>query len=264
MCIRSCNPPAENIIGRFNAGVVRGICTTRALEGPNSKLPVGQRLWTEYLISLVQSDRAAENPFAETVRGAIDFIIAEKPEDEPRRSEYLRILCLAVYQKGMSDRQKFEPYVVLSVLRTPADDSPRTYQMRDNLLLSKEALAMKTSLKAALAASACLGILPLFKKLLEQGVNTQHSNFGNVLDIAAARGDVEMVRLLLEQEDAKLKEPGERFLDMVFFAWSRRDAIAKAAENGQRVVLEMLLEPNITPGILGNVHEFWTYLTAIQ
>lgn len=264
MCTRWCNPLAENVLDWFDDGVIRGVCTTRALESQGSKLPVGQRIWTAYLVSRVQGDRAAENPFAKRIQAAIDFIISERPEDEPRRSEYIRTVCSTAYQHCVTNRQKFDARNMLLLLSTSPDGGSRNYPRRQGESLPEEALAKKASLETALAASACLGILPLFKKLLEQAVNPDKSTLSSVLNAAAARGDVEMVRLLFERAGPGLEGPNKRSLNSIHFAWNRRDAIATAAKNGHRVVLEMLLTPNITRGILGNVHEFWTYLTAIQ
>jgi ankyrin repeat protein len=193
----------------------------RLLEAPDYKSRYcGKRLFSEYLLARTLADHARVHHPCEVIRDTVDYIIEERPQDRTQRIEYMRALCVAIAQN--------HPVLDIRNILNPGYKRGSVIRRQCSLF------------ENALAATAYLGITPLFQALMENGVQDALTYFGSPLNCAIRQGDLEMTRMLLEKgfvvTDRNTTPLGQ--------------ALDSAARNGHGAIVQLLLQQKCEKDIL--------------
>lgn len=202
----------------FDDEVIRAICATKALNGPDCKgFPLGERVWSEYLQARVLADRVPICHLVRTIRDTVDYIIKRRPESRDDADEYMRALCTCVAMYANFSTSS------LRAMFNPKPGESRynyweKYSLRDNVV----------------SATAYLGLTTLLESLIQDEFRDERSYFGRPTECAVRRSDVGLTQLLLskwyERNDIK--------------AESHNQALFIAANNGDEAMIRLLSGPN--------------------
>jgi hypothetical protein len=170
----------------FDSEILRAVCTTHSLDhlvkniscNRENRIPwVNERLYTQYLLICTLTDKTRKRAYSKALHETLDYIIAKRPADSERRSEYTQTLCTAT-ARYFKDR--FSTILNLGINQFTGRSS---YQM--NLVL---------------AAATVLKLDDLVHDCVSRGAMAVPTCFGHAFSIVAERGDFKMTEVLCGRE----------------------------------------------------------------